>query len=100
MEAALLACFGDPGRLVYQHAMVMRIQRVWRRYHAHAHETRGAWARVLARLERESLMHLLGYYNVRRELRQEPESWLVASVADLDVIARECDSGMWGRYCG
>lgn len=91
LEALLPA---DLVELINFHVCASRIQR--RALHLlHAgHQRQAAWPIVRRHFPPDVLDAMLDHASVRRELRTEPQSWLVRS--DFDAILRECREGLWG----
>lgn len=85
----------DVVRLIAHHAHASAIQRRFRVWTLYGHARSRAWARVRLLLGARTVRELWPFSVVRREWRQEPESWLAIDV-DANRILHECASGLWG----
>lgn len=82
----------DVCELILEHKAAMCIQRYWTRFFLFSHARHSHWGDLKQYLERENLWSSLWRYSrVRREWRQEPESWLCSSPSALLVIRNEAE---------
>lgn len=79
-----------------EHRAASLIQVRWLRYSLFAHIRRPGWASLRVHLQKEGLWpYMWAYELVRREWRQEGESWL--NVCESTKIITELEDGLWGR---
>ena len=82
--------------LVMMHDAARVIQSRWIRYTLFSHTRTRDWPHLREVVSREaSLLYLWRFSMVRREWRQEPESWL-SEETDIPVICSEAREGLWG----
>lgn len=82
---------------VVQHLCAARIQTAWSRWWHYAHARQPAWDALRSALGRATWMRLIPYAHVRREWRQEMDSWLsIDDTGLLDLVLREAREGLWG----
>ena len=74
----------------------MRIQRAWLRWVHFSHARTKQWSTVRDGLGRDAWKTLIPYQHVRREWRQELESWLCVEGGHVEVIIEEVGDGYWG----
>lgn len=77
-----------------------RIQVAWRRGRSlFSHARWKGWKEVRGRIEEKGgdVGFLSRFSYVRKEWKEEGESWRFVTGEDLSSIQKECCSGMWGR---
>lgn len=81
---------------ILHHHAAMCIQSTWIRWRHYAHTRKKQWYLVLSQLGRPAWRRLIPYEHVRREWRQELESWATIDRETVTVIVGEVSDGYWG----
>ena len=81
---------------ILHHLCAMRIQRAWMRWVHFSHARREHWSCVHSAIGLRAWRHLIPYEQVRREWRQESQSWLSVCQGTLEIILEETLEGYWG----
>ena len=84
-------------RILHHHAATC-IQSAWIRWSHFAHTRTGRWELVRSQLGRHAWRRLIPYEHVRREWRQELESWVTIGRETVAVIVGEASEGYWGGH--
>lgn len=88
--------------LILRHKAALCIQRSWTRFSLFSHARRERWGELKEYLVEQGVWSSIWRYAmVRREWRQEPESWRGASREVLHTIRDEAQSHhLWGAPWG
>jgi len=84
--------------LIQEHSAALTIQQTWLRYNMLGHASKPGWTKVRQHLGEHLWRLLIPYEMVRREWRQERESWLQTEMYIIEEIIWEAEKfGMWGQ---
>ena len=85
--------------LVLAHRAAMVVQRGWRRWTLFAHTRHPHWYEIRRHLDVHGVWReMVAYAQVRREWRQEAESWTWVDTRVATVLRDEARRGMWGAF--
>lgn len=82
---------------ILRHRAASTIQDRWLRWSLWGHARHPSWDEIRLHLRHHGLWRdAIAYENVRREWRQEPESWMYLDVTVATVLFAELEEGLWG----